>query len=1287
MSNNIIAQYDGTDEEKKLDIPSIKLNTGTIEQAPEASGMADFSSAISAPSAIAETTPIEAPYQIEQQDTSTIDFGKTVADVAKQRQQEFLGAQQQQLGTLGSQLETANHLANYYPTLFEGPSSLDLARGGHKVDAMYDQMIRSSQSVSHQPDLDLMNLSKLPQNRTSQEQFRPDSTADAFKGFLMASGIGNLLGGLGEKPGGVNVFKGEYGDYGRGNLAAAMYALNLPFQAVWGGVNDIVNQRNKFVDWIGTHGPIGAGTKAVLNWNPLTAIDQFVNRNVPDHKPLSLFHDNNTNDSDFMNALRGKAPQSFSNYRDEANSFIGVRMQKSYNPLKWHSDPSFWAGMAMDVLLDPADLLFGPAIKAGQKALRKTPVAKGGNKALKEFAEATVKDVGTQAISRSRQIAEGLYIPPPLSKVDFPKEPLRAPGLKTPVKKVNLPPEPLAIPVQELPDFMYKMEDLVPKVPLPDLKAKPKIPPKYERLPNLEMPSPLAGQAMPELGKPIDLLPKPRAARSVKPPNAPVLGELQPKQQLIQPGQALPDLTKKVDVPLGDKLTELKDKPLPTLTDKLGSPLDELKPKQPLIDGQTAIPDLSKPISSQIGEPLPSLGMKPLPKLAPKVVPARVFSAELSLSELADRLTKAPAGIQINPTVLNKQKRKLADLVELGKHIPGPDGYPLVPKDAGPKHFKTWKQLNELVASLPDPAYQRLFSQQGPPIPIDDLVNGNFVIKLSDGSMLTPPVTKADEVPVSQVFDLTKVDPKFASSTGTPNNPTLIDQAKQVKTLAQEVLSDTSKSVKAKRKARQVINEANGVLHSPDVVEEVPPHLLSQQELKQRFLNAANNAPRPGLEKPKPHERFVVKVKPNDDAVKTYQRQILPSEQHTPDINQLQDFVETRRAVTNVSEEVRTNSLELRTLKELHAGVVDDMVKNTPDIGRQLIDPIESPALPNQVAQIADDLNIEDIVSPGGVKVANPDGTTTVTLYHGSRIQHTDFNFDPALGGTRSELGTLHHFTDQQDKALEYALARIAHDLPPLEGRAVGTPTLYKTTVTIDKSFIKFTDAPSQMWINAWENVAGRVFDKNNALHRQAYNIYQKMNGKVRNYTDLFHHFDVAVAKAFGKDNFPVELAEQFQRKVTQMLQSRGVNGFFGELADGSMQVSFTNGKRIKEITQGQLSTSLIDDVESAIAHRLNADSYAASMHPDSLLNKVKFGETKAGLLAQLIERSDNTLQQSIEEQTKLVADFFTKQKALEVNGKAVKQKMMDDVLASIDHTNTKVMQQLDHPIKNPCDL
>jgi ubiquinone biosynthesis protein UbiJ len=135
------------------------------------------------------------------------------------------------------------------------------------------------------------------------------------------------------------------------------------------------------------------------------------------------------------------------------------------------------------------------------------------------------------------------------------------------------------------------------------------------------------------------------------------------------------------------------------------------------------------------------------------------------------------------------------------------------------------------------------------------------------------------------------------------------------------------------------------------------------------------------------------------------------------------------------------------------------------------------------------------------------------------------------------------------------------------------------------------------------------------------------------------------------------------------------------------MQVSFTNGKRLGELTQGQLNTSLIDDAEGAIAHRLNADSYAASVHPDSLLNKVKFGETKAGLLAQLIEKSDNTLQQSIEEQTKLVADFFTKQKALEVNGKAVKQKMMDDVLSSVEQANAKVKQQLDHPIKNPCDL
>lgn len=666
-------------------------------------------------------------------------------------------------------------------------------------------------------------------------------------------------------------------------------------------------------------------------------------------------------------------------------------------------------------------------------------------------------------------------------------------------------------------------------------------------------------------------------------------------------------------------LPELKNKPdLKALT-----PLPELKGK---------LPNLTQEM--KLGKPLGNLKSKIAYKIE-NAVNSRVFTGEYTLSEMADVLSTAPMGARVNPQVLNKQRRTLGQLSELARVIPGPDGLPLL---ASETPFRTWKSLKARIWSLPDPSYRRIFSEFGPDIPLDKLKNGDWHIVLPDGTRLAPPGVKPTEPPIKTWVDPSVIDPKFAQSSGTPaKGGTYFDALRAKKAWAQENVM-TAKTPRQRARALRDFHEATQELAKPTI--DTPEKVAAMHS------------------------------------------EVLPSEMKSPDPVQIQKYVDARTEFSNVSEEVRTASLELRQSKAALKKLTDKLEKQTPDIGRQVHDPQAFPEVPQATKPTA---------SPEVTQVKIPNQgelDQALTVYHGSRVGTLDFKGDPIVGGNRSEVGPAYHFTTDPNVAQDAALASSPRGTPPVTGvHFNGEPTLYEGKIQVNPAdLIDMHSTPKQGMKNVFERVAGSVLDKAAPEDRQAWKIFTNMNKKAKNYKNLYANFDIAVSKAY-KGSPPIEKLDAFQRKVNQELYSLGAKGYYGHLPDGSTQISIFDGALFQPGGVKQVGSVLTDDPLSALAARVNADAYGASNHPESLLNKVNEAESRGNLIAQMADDLQQKLEASLEHQTTIIGDVYQAQKDLEQAGRAEMAKRTVSIEKTVEEHHNEIMKHLDRPIKNPCEL
>ena len=421
--NNIITEFRNEDDE--LEVPTIKVAKSNEDALQGASGLehsnaftdmpdglqslpdpsqvapepevpteggegADFLSAITdggIPTGVELPTPESVEGNIGE--VYGINGGLTTTQVEGQFKRQEDALRQATGQNIIAETDDAVTYANYLPTLYDGPTANDLATNAVKARNAQTGMFNAGPTVDTSTSDILKNLKPQPQNRTDPQQFRPESTKNPWDRFL--GWVGEQIAPKKE----ADIMKGDFGVYGKGFIGGALYTLGTPFNAAVGALKDLSNVRNKLIS------KLPKGVQNIMNFNPITELDRWVNRDVPGHKPLSLFNDNGKekNESSFLNALRAKRADTFSDYQD--SGVVGIRKREL--GLKWYQDPTFWAGTAVDILVDPGDLLVGAAMK-GLKRL--TPPATARTSMANALSEATkavpqTRDAARQALKES----------------------------------------------------------------------------------------------------------------------------------------------------------------------------------------------------------------------------------------------------------------------------------------------------------------------------------------------------------------------------------------------------------------------------------------------------------------------------------------------------------------------------------------------------------------------------------------------------------------------------------------------------------------------------------------------------------------------------------------------------------------------------------------------------------------------------------------------------------------------------------------------------------------------
>ncbi len=820
-------------------------------------------------------------------------------------------------------------------------------------------------------------LTPLPQTRTEANEFRPDSTRNIF--HQLWNGVVNQLQGTND----FNLLKGRFGAYGSGFLGGLMYTLGMPQQVAIGFGADQVNSYDESVKNLSQgRGNIVTDLFNLTNVvNPLGVLndgirklDRLFNPN-PNRQPMSLFHDDNKNDNNVWNAIVGNFANgdipSFSDPRDKPGAIVGLglpvaeRVALGGDPKKggaWYKDPAFYAGLGIDIVLDPLD-----PIMDWVKPLQKLGIRKPPKKATTQVAQEIQKGIPPKAP------VAGLL--PPANRLPMGKTITTPYTGPTPGRGV----------IKVWPTNPVLKQGKLPKLLTGGIGE---VPPATVFVPPNT--GPTAGKVIVVPDRKPLLMPVQTAGELAPSPGTHLPKSAIPGFEFTQVGKSPKLLTPSIDKILppsynvGDfvKLT-------PTGRAKRNLILPARLPGDESI---TLIPqkleqtgDVILRQGTSVLEPVEAVQpRKLLPSSSANTVDKRVFSGEYTLDEFVGLLETPTPGMKIDPSEFKKTRRTLAQLSELGKYIPGPNGKPLV-KATTKRGFKTWEHLQARIASIPDPVYRRLFAMEGPPIDVEALKKGDFTI-----------VDKKLGTAVAEVPNASK----RSSTTGAGElkvytDPSVIDKP----------LSDIELK-------RQILAKRRGV--TPPSIEkiEVKGKPVSQISEAKRARDAAlrdirNAATEDDLDKAlsvfDDAQSYIDSpvIRNSADVAEVHKN--LPIKLQTDDPKVLQRLVDLNTQFRNAADEVRHLSLRLREAKEIAERTINDVMTKRPDIGRRNY----TGAVTKPPMQAELPLTVK---STGKGK--------QVRVYHGTRVQDLDFQIaDPIMGGGKAELGPAHYFTTDSELA------------------------------------------------------------------------------------------------------------------------------------------------------------------------------------------------------------------------------------------------------------------------------
>lgn len=296
-----------------------------------------------------EALPSESPWTVPSTGATLEAVG--VQSLQKTRDQLIREGQQIQ----GS-VDEAELLSNYLPSIYE--VGVDDVRANSQYGSEVEGVL-SRNAARREEELRMWQPRPVPQTETNPNVPRPDTTKPFNSGF--GGMVGGALDWLGKQLGNTNnpfdLSKGQFGEAGNGPVGAALYALGLPQNMLFGAAADMKRAQEQLIKNL--PGPL----QDILEFSPLAAFERSSGINLPD--PIQATPDGAG--SAFLHSLRG-GQYSLSEYED-AKSPVGLRQRgqgKWVDLEKKTIDPTFWAGFLGDIVLDPAG-----AVAAALQPLRK----------------------------------------------------------------------------------------------------------------------------------------------------------------------------------------------------------------------------------------------------------------------------------------------------------------------------------------------------------------------------------------------------------------------------------------------------------------------------------------------------------------------------------------------------------------------------------------------------------------------------------------------------------------------------------------------------------------------------------------------------------------------------------------------------------------------------------------------------------------------------------------------------------------------------------------------------
>jgi hypothetical protein len=291
-------------------------------------------------------------------------------------------------------------------------------------------------------------------------------------------------------------------------------------------------------------------------------------------------------------------------------------------------------------------------------------------------------------------------------------------------------------------------------------------------------------------------------------------------------------------------------------------------------------------------------------------------------------------------------------------------------------------------------------------------------------------------------------------------------------------------------------------------------------------------------------------------------------------------------------------SQRLRILHIKKAQLQSDMLDakavldNTPELGRRLVQPVaRDPERITNAPLIAD------------MKVVRSNSKVT----HGTRVENLQLNqVDPIAGAARSELGSGVYFYSGSSKVMaeSSALATAAENLPPLEGRVLGSPTVHSLQLS---QSLKLIDA------NAPSNDLAAVVNQ----------LAPEVGAKPGD--SLVEVFDKAAANLDEAD------ALALQQEVTQVLVKSGYDG-----AKAGDIVSVYNTSKLPQAdVKPVLDTGVVTDAVNARA----AVEEVGAAQTKSLATRGAADEAKTQAIAQQLDDVEQLIEKQSVKMQEAVSD------------------------------------------------